>query len=64
MEVYAGMVHNVDRNFGRLRRHLEAIGEWDNTIVVFTSDNGGSREGPVHRHLGLLPDPALPGAHH
>ena len=45
MEVYAGMVHNVDRNFGRLRRHLEAIGEWDNTIVVFTSDNGGSREG-------------------
>ncbi len=45
MEVYAGMVHNVDSNFGRLRRHLEAIGEWDNTIVVFTSDNGGSREG-------------------
>ena len=39
------MVHNVDRNFGRLRRHLEAIGEWDNTIVLFTSDNGGSREG-------------------
>ena len=45
MEVYAGMVHNVDRNFGRLRRHLEAAGEWDNTIVLFTSDNGGSREG-------------------
>ena len=45
MEVYAGMVHNIDHNFGRLRRHLEAIGEWDNTIVVFTSDNGGSREG-------------------
>ena len=45
MEVYAGMVHNVDRNFGRLRRHLEAVGEWDNTIVLFTSDNGGSREG-------------------
>ena len=45
MEVYAGMVHNVDRNFGRLRQHLEAIGEWDNTIVLFTSDNGGSREG-------------------
>ena len=45
MEVYAGMVHNVDRNFGRLRRHLEAIDEWENTIVLFTSDNGGSREG-------------------
>ena len=45
MEVYAGMVHNVDRNFGRLRRHLEATGEWENTVVLFTSDNGGSREG-------------------
>ena len=49
MEVYAGMVHNVDRNFGRLRRHLETIGEWDNTLVLFTSDNGGSREG---QHTG------------
>ena len=43
--VYAGMVDNVDQNFGRLRAELEAMGEWDNTIVVFTSDNGGSREG-------------------
>jgi hypothetical protein len=39
--VYAGMVDNVDQNFGRLRAELEAMGEWDNTIVVFTSDNGG-----------------------
>ncbi len=45
MEIYAGMIDNIDQNFGRLRRHLEAMGEWDNTIVVFTSDNGGSREG-------------------
>ncbi len=45
MEIFAGMVDNVDQNFGRLRAHLESLGEWDNTIVVFTSDNGGSREG-------------------
>ncbi len=45
MEIFAGMVDNIDQNFGRLRAHLESIGEWDNTIVVFTSDNGGSREG-------------------
>ncbi|MCH2432450.1 MAG: arylsulfatase [Acidimicrobiales bacterium] len=44
-ELYAGMVDNVDQNFGRLRAALEAMGEWENTIVVFTSDNGGSREG-------------------
>ena len=47
-EIYAGMVDNVDQNFGRLRAGLEALGEWENTIVVFTSDNGGSREGQEH----------------
>ena len=47
-EIYAGMVDNVDQNFGRLRAELEAMGEWENTIVVFTSDNGGSREGQAH----------------
>jgi len=44
-EVYAAMVDNVDQNFGRLRDELVELGEWDNTIVVFTSDNGASREG-------------------
>lgn len=44
-EIFAAMVDNVDQNLGRLRDRLEAMGEWDNTIVVFTSDNGGSREG-------------------
>ncbi|MEE2768228.1 MAG: arylsulfatase [Actinomycetota bacterium] len=44
-EVYAGMVDNIDQNFGRLRAELEAMGEWGNTVVVFTSDNGASREG-------------------
>lgn len=44
-EIYAAMVDNIDQNVGRLRAALEALGEWDNTIVIFTSDNGGSREG-------------------
>jgi arylsulfatase A-like enzyme len=44
-EIFAAMVDNVDQNFGRLRSALEEMGEWENTIVVFTSDNGGSREG-------------------
>lgn len=44
-EIFAGMVDNIDQNFGRLRTELEKMGEWENTIVVFTSDNGGSREG-------------------
>jgi arylsulfatase len=45
MEVYAAMVDNVDQNLGRLRTALEEMGEWDNTLFLFTSDNGGSREG-------------------
>ncbi|WP_055591486.1 arylsulfatase [Peterkaempfera griseoplana] len=45
MEVYAAMVDNVDRNLGRLLDTLEALGELDDTIVVFTSDNGGTGEG-------------------
>lgn len=45
MEIFAGMVDSVDQSVGRLREHLQALGEWENTIIVFTSDNGGSREG-------------------
>jgi arylsulfatase len=39
------MVDNIDQNVGRLRAALEEMGEWDNTVFLFTSDNGGSREG-------------------
>ena len=45
MAVYAGMVDNVDQNVGRLIAALEELGELDNTIIIFTSDNGASREG-------------------
>lgn len=45
MEVYAAMVATVDRSLGRLYDELEALGELDNTIIVFTSDNGATKEG-------------------
>ncbi|CAM2770857.1 arylsulfatase [Prescottella defluvii] len=45
MEVYAAMVDSVDQSLGRVRAVFEDLGEWDNTIVLFTSDNGASREG-------------------
>ncbi|WP_129664012.1 sulfatase [Phytoactinopolyspora endophytica] len=38
---YAAMVENLDRNVGRLLDALEETGQAENTIVVFTSDNGG-----------------------
>jgi len=40
MEVYAGMVENMDYHFGRVVKFLKDIGEYDNTIVIFLSDNG------------------------
>ena len=49
MEVYAAMVDSVDQSFGRLIRDaLAELGELDNTIIVFTSDNGASREGEIN----------------
>ncbi len=45
MEVYAAMVDNIDQNTGRLLAAIEQLGELDNTIILFTSDNGASREG-------------------
>lgn len=40
MEVYAAMVSNLDSNIGRLIEHLKSIGEYENTMIVFMSDNG------------------------
>ena len=40
--VYAGMVRAVDRSVTRLLDTLEEEGIADNTIVIFTSDNGGA----------------------
>lgn len=40
MEVYAGMVDNMDRNIGRVLAYLRRTGEYDNTLIVFLSDNG------------------------
>jgi len=40
MELYAGMVENLDFHVGRLIDHLKKIGEYDNTIFVVFGDNG------------------------
>ena len=38
---YASMVYAMDENVGRLLTHLDTLGLADNTVIVFTSDNGG-----------------------
>lgn len=40
MEIYAGMVSNLDYNIGLLIQHLKDIGQYDKTFIVFHSDNG------------------------
>ncbi|MEO1662665.1 MAG: sulfatase [Pseudomonadota bacterium] len=42
LRVYAGMVRAVDRSVGRVLDKLEQEGIAENTIVVFSSDNGGA----------------------
>ena len=40
--VYAAMIRNLDRNIGRVLQALKDQGVDDNTLVIFTSDNGGA----------------------
>ena len=42
-KTYAAMVQSLDANVGRVLQALDANGLASNTIVVFTSDNGGER---------------------
>ncbi len=62
MEAYAAMLDCADQNIGRLVAHLTSMGELDNTVFVFSSDNGGtSSAGPSgmvyfnRRFAGLPP---------
>jgi arylsulfatase A-like enzyme len=43
LETYARMVRQMDLQIGRALQALEAAGIANNTVVVFTSDNGGER---------------------
>lgn len=40
--IYAAMVHSLDDAVGTLMKTLDEEGLWDNTVVVFASDNGGN----------------------
>jgi len=39
--VYAAMIESLDDNIGRVFNTLQAVGKAENTLVIFTSDNGG-----------------------
>ncbi len=55
MVVYAGMVDALDHHIGRLIQHLKDIGEHENTVFFFTSDNGAEASAPKGQRI-LIPN--------
>ncbi len=69
MAIHAAMISRMDAEIGKLLKQVEAMGELDNTFVLFLSDNGASSEqiirgdghdssaplGSARTHLGLGP---------
>ena len=43
IHTYQRMIHHMDEGIGKIMDSLESLGLADNTLVVFTSDNGGER---------------------
>ncbi|MFM7532128.1 MAG: sulfatase [Rubrivivax sp.] len=43
VDTYRRMIHHMDEDIGQVLQALRACGRLDNTLVVFTSDNGGER---------------------
>ena len=62
MEMFAVFLTHTDHHYGRLFEFLKSIGEFDNTIIMFISDNGASAEGGPHgsvnenKFFNLVPD--------
>jgi arylsulfatase len=69
MEVYAAMVSDLDIYVGKVIEHLKQIGEYDNTFIMFISDNGpeSSRRdlvAPIKDHVGKEYDNGLDNIGH
>lgn len=56
--VYAAMMESLDNSVGRICHTLDSLGVADNTIIVFTSDNGGSE--PVTDNFMLRGGKGMP----
>jgi len=56
---YASMVYALDKNIGRIIDKLKKEGIYDNTTIVFTSDNGGLST-LLKNRLGRAPTSVLP----
>jgi arylsulfatase A-like enzyme len=57
MAIHAAMVDRMDREIGKVLAQLKAMNQFENTLVLFLSDNGASAEMMVR---GLGHDPTAP----
>jgi arylsulfatase len=55
MALYAAMIDRMDQNIGRVIAKLKAMGQYDDTLILFLSDNGGCHTTPVFEHLQGTP---------
>lgn len=64
MQVYAAMIDRIDQKVGELIARLKAAGVYENTLILFCSDNGGEKVGsrkPIE-NLGSVGTYASPGS--
>ena len=48
MALFAAMIDHVDQGVGRIIKQLKELGQYENTLILFTSDNGACYEwGPL-----------------
>lgn len=55
MELYSAMIEYMDDQIGRLLDHLKKTGKYDNTLIVFISDNGAAGEDMAELVTKLAP---------
>ena len=51
---YATMVEAMDESVGRIVDRLDALGQLDKTLILFTSDNGGFTRGGITSNFPLM----------
>lgn len=64
MEVYAAMIDRIDQKLGELIQELKAAGVYENTLILFCSDNGGEKVGSrkMQDNIGSVGSYVSPGS--
>jgi len=66
-ELYSALVHDMDQHIGRIVTALKETGQYDNTVIMFMSDNGadlghGGNSGNLNGHKGTLTEGGIRAA--